>query len=87
MLTQKKQKYLTHPLTHVDFLIFNKITHEPKFAIEVDGTAFHEKNAKQTIHDTWKNECFGEYNIPLLRLKTNASNEKAKILAMLLDCK
>jgi hypothetical protein len=79
----ERQKYLTHPLTHVDFLIFNRITHEPKFTIEVDGTAYHEKNPKQTNHDTWKDECFNRFKIPLLRLKTNGSNEKAKILTML----
>lgn len=75
--------YLMHPWTHLDFVIFNKYDKIPILAIEVDGIYYHEQNKKQCLHDKMKDECLQKYGIPLLRLKTNESNERERIISLL----
>ena len=76
-------EYATNPLTHVDFLIFSKITHRPVLAVEVDGFNYH-KAAKQAERDLNKNSILEKYNLPLLRLSTVGSGESEKLAAALL---
>ena len=72
-----------NPLTHVDFLIYNKMNKLPVLVIEVDGYAFHKEGSKQAERDELKNHILGVIGIPLLRLKTNESNERRKIVTKL----
>ncbi len=72
--------YLTHPWTHVDFVIYSSIHKEPILIIEVDGVSFHEQSEKQRNHDKIKDEALLKNGLILLRLKTNESNEKQRIL-------
>ncbi|MCR5056918.1 MAG: AAA family ATPase [Clostridia bacterium] len=76
-------EYATNPLTHVDFLIYSKITHRPVLAVEVDGFNYH-KTAKQAERDLNKNSILEKYNLPLLRLSTVGSGESEKLAAALL---
>ena len=76
-------KYINHKWTHVDFVIFNKITHRPVLCIEVDGTKYHDYNYVQKEHDLIKNEVLRLNNLKLLRIRTNESNEKEKIISNL----
>ncbi len=78
-LTEEEQRYAMHPNTHVDFLIYNRITKAPVLAIEVDGFNFHKDGTRQAERDQLKNAIFEKYEIPLLRLATNGSSEVAKI--------
>ena len=50
-----------------------------KFIIEVDGFDSHENNDEQLVRDQLKNDILKKYNIPMLRLATNGSREKAQI--------
>ncbi len=78
-LTGEEFRYVTHPNTHVDFLIYNRITKAPVLAVEVDGFHFHKEGTRQAERDRMKNEIFAKYGIPLLRLPTNGSGEIEKI--------
>lgn len=78
-LNKEELMYATNHLTHVDFLIFSKLTHLPVLIIEVDGFAFHQKNEKQTQRDKIKNSILQKYNIPIVRLSTVGSNEKSRL--------
>lgn len=82
-LTEEERRYATHPNTHVDFLIYNRITKSPVLAIEVDGFHYHKEGTRQAERDRMKDEIFAKYEIPLLRLPTNGSGEIQKIKAML----
>lgn len=81
--TDKELRYIKHPWTHVDFVIFNKITYKPVLCIELDGTRYHDYSDKQTSHDNIKTKVLEQNNIPLLRIKTNESNEIDKIRNLL----
>ena len=70
-------------LTHLDFLIYNRISKKPVLAIEVDGFHFHKKGTKQEERDEKKNHILELYGIPLLRFATNGSGEKEKLTAKL----
>lgn len=78
-LTEEEFRYATHPNTHVDFLIYNRITKAPVLAIEVDGFHYHKEGTRQAERDRMKDEIFAKYEIPLLRLLTNGSGELQKI--------
>lgn len=79
LFDENEQRYLSNHLTHVDFLIYNKITKTNLLAIEVDGIRYHEQNDKQVLRDSIKDKAFKISGIPLLRLKTNGSNERESI--------
>lgn len=78
-LTEEEFRYATHPNTHVDFLIYNRITKAPVLAIEVDGFHYHKEGTRQAERDRMKKDIFAKYGIPLLRLPTNGSEEIRKI--------
>ncbi len=75
----KEVKYAKNPLTHVDFLIFDKYKKSPVLAIEVDGTTYHKKGSIQESRDRLKDNIFKIIDVPLLRLSTDGSNEIEKI--------
>jgi len=79
-LNEQERKYATHPLTHVDFLIYNKLGKSAVLAIEVDGYAFHQKGSTQSGRDLMKNEVLEKYRIPLIRFATNGNSEKEKLV-------
>lgn len=82
-LTEDECKYLKHPLTHVDFMFFNKITKDVLFVVELDGIKFHEQNSNQIEKDQIKNKVFELNEISLFRFKTNESNEKERLIDIL----
>lgn len=84
-LTDEELHYAMHPNTHVDFLIYNRITKAPVLAVEVDGFNFHKEGSLQAERDRLKDSIFEKYRIPLLRLPTNGSGEIAKIKNELLQ--
>lgn len=58
----------SHHNTHIDFLIYNKISKIPLLAVEVDGYKYHKKDNKQKERDILKN------NISLIRLMIAEEN-------------
>lgn len=75
-LTDKECKYVMNSATHLDFLIYNKLNKLPILAIEVDGFDYHKTGTVQAERDILKNKILEKYNIPLLRFKTNGSQEE-----------
>lgn len=81
-LSVREIAFATNHLTHVDFLIFSCLTHQPILVIEVDGFSYH-NNEKQRERDSVKDVILHKYNIPILRLSTVGSREKEKLIAVL----
>lgn len=84
LLTEDEQRYARNSLTHIDFLLFDKMDKRPVLAIEVDGTAFHEAGSKQASRDAKKNSIAEKCRLPLLRLRTDGSDEYGKVKSALL---
>lgn len=82
-LTESQKKYATHPWTHLDFLIYDTVSHKAKLAIEVDGTRYHKEDSKQHQRDEMKDAILASIGLPLLRFSTVGSNEKETILRAL----
>lgn len=78
-LDKQESKYASNPLTHIDFLIYNKLGKVPVLAIEVDGFKFHKDGTQQAERDKMKDKILEKYDFPLLRFRTNESNEKEKL--------
>ena len=72
-----------NPATHVDFLIYSKISKRPIVVIEVDGFHYHKEGTVQVERDKKKNHILELYGIPLMRFATNGSGEKEKIMEFL----
>lgn len=79
-LTENEKAYANRSWTLVDFILYNKTTKQPALAIEVDGMAFHQAGSEQAKRDELKNSILSKAGIPLLRLSTDGSNEKKKII-------
>lgn len=79
LLNDRECQYTMNPATHVDFLIYNRISKKPVLAIEVDGYENHHEGTVQYLRDRLKDHILELYQIPLLRFWTNGSGEKEKI--------
>lgn len=86
-LDEQELMYATKSWTHLDFLIYNKVAKVPVLAIEVDGFEFHKEGTQQAERDKLKDQILEKYNFPLLRFKTNESNEKEKLTKKLMALK
>lgn len=86
-LSDEECKYAMNTATHVDFLVYNKISKKPVFAVEVDGFHYHKDGTQQKQRDKMKNHIFELYNIPLLRFPTTGSGEKEKMEQILMEYK
>lgn len=87
LLDTEEKSFALHRNTHVDFLIFNHIDKKPRLIIEVDGVAFHQEDSIQAKRDYLKEKILKKYNLDILRLRTNESEEKTKILDFLQERK
>ena len=83
LLNEQECQYALNPATHLDFLIYNRISKKPVLAVEVDGYEYHKEGTVQASRDLLKNHIMELYEIPLLRFKTNGSGEREKIMEML----
>jgi effector-binding domain-containing protein len=83
LLTEQEIRYASNPLTHIDILLFNKMDKSPVMAIEVDGTKYHAEGSRQAERDAVKNSVLSKCGIPILRIRTNESGERERIIAML----
>lgn len=78
-LTPEQRVYASRSWTHVDFLIYDTVSHKAKLAIEVDGTQYHKAGSNQGRRDMMKDSILTSIGLPLLRLSTAGSQEKEKI--------
>lgn len=83
LLNEQECQYAMNTATHLDFLIYNRISKKPVLAIEVDGYEYHKEDTVQATRDLLKNHIMELYEITLLRFKTNGSGEKEKIVELL----
>ena len=83
LLNDDERKYISHYSTHLDFLIINHVTKKPVMAIETDGYTYHNGATAQHQRDLKKNHILEVYGVPLIRLSTNGSGEKEKIISKL----
>lgn len=81
LLTEEETKYSRRPGTHIDFLLYDKASLRPLYAMEVDGCSFHKEGEAQYVRDLMKDSILSKYNIPLHRFRTNESNEENIIIA------
>ncbi len=79
LLNERERSFALNPATHVDFLVYNRISKKPVLAVEVDGYDFHKTNSVQASRDVLKDHILELCGISLLRLKTNGSGEREKI--------
>ena len=85
LLNDIERKFISHYSTHLDFLVINHVTKKPVLAIETDGYTYHNDDTEQHRRDLLKNHILEVYGLPLIRLRTNESNEKDKIISALLS--
>ena len=82
-LPEELSTFANRSWAHVDFTVFNRVTKEILFGIEVDGYNYHKKGSLQAERDLKKNAIFEQIGLPLLRLSTKGSGEEGKIKAQL----
>ena len=75
LLNTEESKYAANINTHIDFLIYNRVSKQPVLAIETDGYMYHKSGTRQAERDVKKDHILELYGIPLVRLSTIGSNE------------
>ena len=78
-LSDNEVKYVMNPATHIDFIIYNKLSKQPVLAVETDGYDYHKEGTAQHERDIMKNHILEVCGLPLLRLLTNGCDERSKI--------
>lgn len=82
-LDEREIAYVMNRHTHTDFVIFRQVDRSPIMVIEVDGYSYHKEDTVQYQRDQMKDSILKKYQIPYIRLKTNESNEKERIIEKL----
>jgi len=80
---EREIRFLNHHKTSADFVIYNKFNKQPVLVIEVDSVKHHEDNPEQIKRDKIKNELLERSAVDILRLPSNGSREKEKIIRKL----
>lgn len=83
ILSEEERSYALHPNTHIDFLLYNRVSKQPVLAIETDGYQHHKSGTEQSARDEKKNHILAIYGIPLLRLSTIGVDEQKQVEARL----
>lgn len=79
LLNEEEIRYTSNSATHLDFLIYNRVSKRPVLAIETDGYQFHKQGTRQSERDQLKDRILHRYGLPLLRLSTIGSDEEKKV--------
>ena len=85
LLNDRECEYAMNPATHLDFLIFNRISKQPVLVVEVDGYDFHNEGTVQASRDGLKDRILEMYGIPMVRFRTNGSREREILIDKLKD--
>lgn len=83
LLNERECEYARNSATHIDFLIFKRISKKPVLAVEVDGYEYHKAGTEQAERDRMKDRIMELYGVPLVRCATNGSGEREKIVGRL----
>lgn len=79
-LTEREKEFTSNANSHLDFLIFSRLSYQPIMAIEVDGYKYHKANTIQMERDHVKDSIMKKYGIPLLRFSTVGSDERRRLI-------
>lgn len=85
LLNERECRFVMHHATHLDFVVYNRISKKPVLVIEVDGYEHHKEGTEQEKRDKMKDSILELYQIPILRFKTNGSREKEIIISKLTE--
>ena len=77
-LDEEERQYAEHPLSSVDFIIYNQYDNSPVLAIQTDGYDSKKKHLKMQ-EDEIKGRILKKYQIELLRIDTSESLEGIKL--------
>lgn len=78
-MSDEEKRYASNRMTHIDFLIYDKVGKKPILAIEVDGWSYHKEGTAQADRDKLKNSILSKYGLKLIRLSTKGSDERVVI--------
>lgn len=78
--SDRETQFVMNENTHVDFLFYDKLSHQPVLIVEVDGNRYHKTGSLQAERDRLKDQICARYNIPLERFRTTESNEKERLI-------
>ena len=84
-LDARECDFVNSGLSHLDFLIYNRVSKKPLLAIEVDGFHYHKEGTEQARRDETKNHILEAYHLPLLRFATNGSGERQQLAGKLTE--
>lgn len=85
LLNDEERRYASNGATHLDFLIYNRVSKRPVLAVETDGYQFHKQGTRQSERDRMKDRILDRYGLPLLRLSTTGTDEELKIHTQLTE--
>ena len=80
---EKEKEFAASPLSHIDFLIYNTLTKQPRLAIEVDGWQFHKESEVQQSRDELKNQILSKCGLRLKRISTTDTINEDNALLLL----
>ncbi len=79
-LTQREKEFASNANSHLDFLIFSRLSYQPIMAIEVDGYRYHEASETQKERDRVKDSIMNKHDIPIIRFSTVGSEERRRLI-------
>lgn len=79
LLNESERNYVMNPATHLDFIIYNRISRRLVLVVEVDGYDYHKEGTVQAERDKMKNHILERYEIPYIRFQTNGSGEEKRL--------
>ena len=83
VLDEQEKNFAQNALSHVDFLLYNTLTKEPRMAVEVDGWHFHQESEAQQSRDALKDRILEKIGLSLRRISTTDTVNEAYIAALL----
>ena len=83
VLNDQEKAFAENALSHVDFLLYNTLTKQPRMAIEVDGWHFHQESEAQQSRDALKDRILEKIGLPLRRISTTETVTEEYITKLL----
>lgn len=83
LLNEREMQYAKNPNTHIDFLLYNRISKKVVLAIEVDGYKYHKAGTEQALRDSLKNHILELYQIRCCVLRQMVVGKKRNLVRCL----
>lgn len=83
LLDEREKAFVENPLSHIDFLLYNPLTKQPRMAIEVDGWHFHQGNEVQQSRDALKDQILAKAGLYLKRISTTDTVNEESMTSLL----